>query len=87
MLYISALCNNDDQGKKLLHSVMNTLLTVPVSIESENNSAVQSETAESGCTLEDENAESRFTAQSDTREGKPTLLWSASYIQELTSVC
>ncbi|XWS58836.1 hypothetical protein CRYUN_Cryun08bG0068100 [Craigia yunnanensis] len=73
VLYISALCNDDDQGKKLLHSVMNTLLTVPVSINSESNAAVQSETAESS-----------FTAQSDAGEGKPTLLWSALYIQELT---
>ena len=87
MLYISAFCNDDDQGKKLLHSVMNTLLTIPLSINSESNDAVQSETAESGCAVQDETAESSFTAQSDPGEGKPTLLWSALYIQELTLVC
>ncbi|XVF56454.1 hypothetical protein PTKIN_Ptkin06aG0121900 [Pterospermum kingtungense] len=85
VLYISALCDDDDQGKKILHSVMNTLLTVPDSIDSESNSAVQSETAESGSVLQNENAESSFTAQSNTREGKPTSLWSALYMQELTS--
>ena len=63
VLYISALCNDDDQGKKLLHSVMNTLLTIPLSINSESNDAVQSETAESGCAVQDETAESSFTAQ------------------------
>ena len=55
---------------------MNTLLTVPVSVNSESNAAVQSETEESS-----------FTAQSDTGKGKPTLLWSALYIQELSLVC
>ncbi|XVF02731.1 hypothetical protein REPUB_Repub04eG0199400 [Reevesia pubescens] len=84
VLYISALCNDDDHGKKLLHAVMNTLLTVPVSINSESNGAVQSETAESGSVVEDEAAETSFTAQRDPGEGKPTLLWSALYIQELT---
>ncbi|XP_022740696.1 rab escort protein 1 [Durio zibethinus] len=84
VLYISALCKDDDQGKKLLHAVMNTLLTVPVSINSESNAAVQSETAESGCAVLDETAESSFRGRSDPGEGKPTLLWSASYIQELT---
>ncbi|GMI68957.1 Rab escort protein [Hibiscus trionum] len=63
VLYISALCNDDDQGKKLIHAVMNTLLTVPPPINSESNASAQSETTESG---------------------KPTLLWSALYSQELT---
>ncbi|KAK8517688.1 hypothetical protein V6N13_127845 [Hibiscus sabdariffa] len=83
VLYISALCNDDDQGKKLIHAVMNTLLTVPP-INSESNAAVQSETAESGCAVQDENAESSSTGPSDPGEGKPTLLWSALYNQELT---
>ncbi|XVF18144.1 hypothetical protein REPUB_Repub10bG0187000 [Reevesia pubescens] len=84
VLYISALCNDDDQGKKLLHAVMNTLLTVPVSINSESNAASQTETAESGRVVQDETGERSFIAQSDTGEGKPTLLWSALYTQELT---
>ncbi|KAL4366825.1 hypothetical protein GQ457_05G006020 [Hibiscus cannabinus] len=83
VLYISALCNDDDQGKKLIHAVMNTLLTVPP-INSESNAAVQSETAESGFAVQDENAESSSTGPSDPGEGKPTLLWSALYNQELT---
>ncbi|KAE8703822.1 HMG1/2-like protein-like [Hibiscus syriacus] len=72
MLYISALSNDDNQGKKLIHAVMNTLLTVP-RINSESNAAAQSETAESSS-----------TGPSDPGEGKPTLLWSALYSQELT---
>ncbi|OMO49697.1 Rab protein geranylgeranyltransferase component A, eukaryota [Corchorus capsularis] len=63
VLYISTLCSSDDQGKKLLNAVMNTLLTIPASINSESNAAVQSETVE---------------------KGKPTVLWSALYIQELS---
>ncbi|KAE8685955.1 myb family transcription factor family protein [Hibiscus syriacus] len=77
VLYISALCNDDDQGKKLVHAVINTFLTVPPPINSESNAAVQSETVESGCVVQDGTAES-------PGEGKPTLLWSALYSQELT---
>ncbi|XVE89431.1 hypothetical protein DITRI_Ditri19aG0201000 [Diplodiscus trichospermus] len=84
VLYISALCNDDDQGKKLLHSVMNTLLTVPHSKNSESKAAFQSETAENGCAVQDEIAESSSAAESNPGEGKPTLIWSALYIQELT---
>ncbi|GMJ07866.1 Rab escort protein [Hibiscus trionum] len=83
VLYISALCDGDDQGKKLIHAVMNTLLTVPP-INSESNAAVQSETTESGCAVQDETAESSSTGPSDPGEGKPTLLWSALYNQDLT---
>ncbi|XVF23439.1 hypothetical protein REPUB_Repub13aG0038600 [Reevesia pubescens] len=61
VLYISTLCNDDDQGKKLLHAVMNTLLTVPVSINSERNAASQSETAESGRIAQDGTAENLVT--------------------------
>ncbi|XP_039044363.1 rab escort protein 1-like [Hibiscus syriacus] len=73
VLYISALCNDDDQGKKLIHAVTNTLLTTPPPINSESNVVVQSETAKSGS-----------TGPSDPGEGKPTLLWSVLYSQELT---
>lgn len=85
MLYISALCNDDDQGKKLIHAVMNTLLTVP--LDSESNAAVQSETAENGSAVQDETSESSSGGPSDSGEEKPTLLWSALYSQELTLVC
>ncbi|XP_017977967.1 PREDICTED: rab escort protein 1 [Theobroma cacao] len=84
VIYISALCTDDDQGKKLLHAVMNTLVTLPVSTNSESNAAVQSESAESGGAALNETAESSFTDQNDLGEGKPTLLWSALYIQKLT---
>ncbi|TYG62206.1 hypothetical protein ES288_D07G209800v1 [Gossypium darwinii] len=82
VLYISALCNDDDQGKKLIHAVMNTLLTVP--LDSESNAAVQSETAENGSAVQDETSESSSGGPSDSGEEKPTLLWSALYSQELT---
>ncbi|KAK8717631.1 hypothetical protein V6N13_044892 [Hibiscus sabdariffa] len=84
VLYISALCNDDDQGKKLIHAVTKTLLTVPPPINSESSAAVQIKTAESGCAVQDETAESGSTGPSDPGEGKPTLLWSALYSQELT---
>ncbi|KAA3459090.1 rab proteins geranylgeranyltransferase component A 2-like [Gossypium australe] len=82
VLYISALCNDDDQGKKLIHAVMNTLLTVP--LDSESNAAVQSETADFGSAVQDETSESSSGCPSDSGEEKPTLLWSALYSQELT---
>ncbi|KAE8701255.1 hypothetical protein F3Y22_tig00110548pilonHSYRG00643 [Hibiscus syriacus] len=72
VLYISALCDDEDQGKKLIHAVMTTVLTVP-RINSESNAAAQNETAGSSS-----------TGTSDPGEGKPTLLWSALYSQELT---
>lgn len=85
MLYISALCNDDDQGKKLIHAVMNTLLRVPPN--SESNAAVQSVTAEIGSAVQDETSESSSRGPSDSGEEKPTLLWNALYSQELTLVC
>ncbi|OMP03189.1 hypothetical protein COLO4_10588 [Corchorus olitorius] len=84
VLYISTLCSSNDQGKKLLNAVINTLLTIPDSINSESNAAVQSETVESGCAVQNETAESSLAAVCDPGEGKPTVLWSALYIQELS---
>ncbi|KAI9194501.1 hypothetical protein LWI28_006592 [Acer negundo] len=63
VLYFSALCDEVNQGKKLLHTALNALLKLLVSGNAENSSTVQSE---------------------DTEHVKPTLLWSALYIQELT---
>ncbi|KAA8534921.1 hypothetical protein F0562_029863 [Nyssa sinensis] len=63
VLYLSALCDDAIQGKKLLNEALCGLVSVPISGYPENSSADQSENME---------------------EGKPTLLWSALYIQELT---
>ncbi|KAJ7949886.1 Rab proteins geranylgeranyltransferase component [Quillaja saponaria] len=63
ILYISTLCDDANQGKKLVHATMNALLTIPVSGIPESNPIVQTENA----------------------DAKPTVLWSACYIQELTT--
>jgi RAB protein geranylgeranyltransferase component A len=57
VLYLSALCDDSHQGKKLLNEAINALFPPPVSRSSE---------------LE------------DTEQAKPTLLWTALYIQDLT---
>jgi len=59
------LCNDADEGKKLLKASMNALLTLPVS----------------------GNTESSPNVQSGSEDKKPVVLWSAFYIQKLTSVC
>ena len=46
MLYLSALCDDAIQGKRLLKSAMNALLTFPDPVNSESSSTVQSETTE-----------------------------------------
>ncbi|TKY70244.1 Rab proteins geranylgeranyltransferase component A [Spatholobus suberectus] len=43
ILYFSTLCNDADEGKKLLKSAMNALLTLPVSGNSESILSVQSD--------------------------------------------
>lgn len=63
VFYLSALCEDDSQGKKSLHAVINALFSIPVSGSPENSLVEQSE---------------------NTEEVKPTLLWSAFYMQELT---
>lgn len=65
MLYLSALCDNAHQGKKLLNAAINSLFTCPDPVTRENSSVDRIENTEL----------------------KPTLLWSALYIQELTTVC
>ncbi|GLT26901.1 hypothetical protein SLA2020_019400 [Shorea laevis] len=76
VLYISALCSDIDEGKKLLHLAMDALFRLPVSGNPENNATVENETTE-GCSV----------AQSEKAEAvKPMLLWSAMYIQDLTTV-
>lgn len=66
MLYFSALCDDFNQGKKLLHAALAAVQKLLGSRDAENNSRNQSE---------------------DTEDVKPTLLWSALYIQELNKVC
>ncbi|BFG19844.1 hypothetical protein CerSpe_061180 [Prunus speciosa] len=51
LLYFSALCDNAEQGKRLLHAVQNALLTLPMSGNPERASTVQSEKAEVKPTL------------------------------------
>ncbi|KHN35959.1 Rab proteins geranylgeranyltransferase component A [Glycine soja] len=43
ILYLSTLCNDADEGKKLLKAAMNALLTLPVSGNSESIPSVQSD--------------------------------------------
>lgn len=60
--YLSALCEEADEGKKSLNAAINALFSVRISRSTENKS----------------------TDLSEDIEGKPSLLWSALYIQELT---
>ncbi|KAJ6397534.1 hypothetical protein OIU77_018529 [Salix suchowensis] len=46
VLYLSALCDDAIQGKRLLNAAMNVLLTFPDSVNSESSSTVQSENTE-----------------------------------------
>lgn len=46
VLYVSALCDDAEQGKRLLHAAMNALLTLPVSGNIESGCTVQSVDAE-----------------------------------------
>ncbi|KAL3591204.1 hypothetical protein D5086_009844 [Populus alba] len=46
VLYLSALCDDAIQGKRLLNAAMNALLTFPDPVNSESSSTVQSETSE-----------------------------------------
>ncbi|KAI5587304.1 hypothetical protein POPTR_005G030000v4 [Populus trichocarpa] len=46
VLYLSALCDDAIQGKRLLNAAMNALLTFPDPVNSESSSTVQSETTE-----------------------------------------
>ncbi|CAK7324268.1 unnamed protein product [Dovyalis caffra] len=46
VLYLSALCDDANQGKRLLNAAMNALLTFPDSVNSERSSTVQSENTE-----------------------------------------
>ncbi|XP_008222487.1 PREDICTED: rab proteins geranylgeranyltransferase component A 1-like [Prunus mume] len=51
LLYFSALCDDAEQGKRLLQAVKNALLTLPMSGNPERASTVQSEKAEAKPTL------------------------------------
>ncbi|KAJ6918232.1 rab proteins geranylgeranyltransferase component A 2-like isoform X2 [Populus alba x Populus x berolinensis] len=46
VLYLSALCDDAIQGKRLLNAAMNALLTFPDPVNSESSSTAQSETTE-----------------------------------------
>ncbi|GFP92587.1 rab proteins geranylgeranyltransferase component a 2 [Phtheirospermum japonicum] len=64
--YLSAICDNAVEGKKLLNEAINAMFCTPISENPENSGT------ENLC---------------EHTEGKPGLLWSALYIQELTTVC
>lgn len=66
VLYFSALCDEVNHGKKLLHAALSALQKLLVTGTAGNSSTAQSE---------------------DMEEAKPTLLWSALYIQDLSLVC
>ncbi|KAM7516021.1 hypothetical protein LguiA_005604 [Lonicera macranthoides] len=74
VFYLSALCEDAVQGKKLLHAAINALFSVPISASPEDSSTNQS----------DEDTKEVKPAEEDTEEVKPALLWAALYMQELT---
>ncbi|KAG8363561.1 hypothetical protein BUALT_Bualt19G0035300 [Buddleja alternifolia] len=59
--YLSAMCDNEVEGKKSLNSAIKALFSVPISGNSEN-----------------------CATDSLHTQAKPSLLWSALYMQELT---
>lgn len=67
VIYLSAICDDVLQGKKILNAAINALFSLPTSAE----------TGEDSLEHQNENAEVRE---------KPALLWSATYIQDLTMV-
>ncbi|GKB75284.1 Rab escort protein 1, partial [Tanacetum coccineum] len=67
VVYLSALCNDVLQGKKSLHAAMDRLFSVHTS-----------DTADSSSTDQTDSSDAK-----DSAEVKPTLLWSALYIQDL----
>ncbi|KAK7252634.1 hypothetical protein RIF29_36721 [Crotalaria pallida] len=62
VLYFSTLCNEADEGKKLVQAAINAYLTLPVT----------------------GNSESIPIVQNDSEDTKPSVLWSAFYIQNVT---
>ncbi|XP_050228916.1 rab escort protein 1 isoform X2 [Mercurialis annua] len=63
VLYLSSLCDDVHQGKKLINTAINALLSCANSVK----------------------LESQSTDQTRDAEVQPILLWSALYIQELTT--
>ncbi|KAI3912456.1 hypothetical protein MKW92_012192 [Papaver armeniacum] len=62
VLYLSTLCDDAIQGKKLLHASMNFLVAAPLSENPQDTSSIESE---------------------NVGDAKPTLLWKATFVQEL----
>ncbi|MCL7037216.1 hypothetical protein MKW94_021121 [Papaver nudicaule] len=65
VLYLSTLCENVVQGKKLLQAAVNALVAPPLSENPTATSSTQSE---------------------NVGDAKPTLLWKATFIQELEKI-
>ena len=73
VLYLSALCDDASQGKKLLNAAKNALFEQPISGYSETETFGKS-------------VDNIVAQGADTDEQKPPLVWSASYIQEINEV-
>lgn len=67
VIYLSAICDDVLQGKKILNAAINALFSLPTPAETGEDS------------LEHQN-------DSAEMKEKPALLWSATYIQDLTMV-
>lgn len=73
VLHLSSFCDDANQGKKLLKAAVDALFKQPSSVISEIKS---SETPE----------DNSVDQGAVTEEEKPALVWTASYLQEITEV-
>lgn len=72
-MHLSSFCDDANQGKKLLKAAVDALFKQPSSVISEIKS---SETPE----------DNSVDQGAVTEEEKPALVWTASYLQEITEV-